>query len=257
MRARNWIILGASAFVAFFIAGIPAALIVPLLASHLPPVLQVQASEGTIWRGALTLSTLSRGGARSRLTWRMRPERLLRGELAAELVLTEERCRIGGIAGRGFSGMSVSDLAGICRAERIVEWLPALAVWQPRGVVSTSGGSLALHSHRADGQVVVDRIEGEQALGFDGIGVAQSTLEALGTYRIELRGEGAGLRMKLATTAGPLQLSGEGRYSAPKDLTFTGKAAAEKADAATLEPLLKLIGPRQPDGSAAIDLRLP
>jgi hypothetical protein len=257
MRARNWVLLGAAAFAAFLAAGIPASLLTPLLASHLPPTLQVKAAEGTIWRGALTLTKLARGGAPSRLTWRVRPGRLLRGELAAELVLTEERCRIGGLAGRGLSGMTLSEVTGICRIERIAEWLPVLAIWQPRGVVSTAGGSLVLHSHRAEGRVVVDRIEGEQALGFDGIGVAQSPLEALGTYRIEFVGDGAGARLKLVTTAGALQLSGSGSYTAPRTVAFTGSAAAQKADAAALEPLLGLIGPRQPDGSAAIDLRLP
>ena len=257
MSARNAIVLGLSAFIAFLVAGIPATLLTPLLASHLPPTLQVKSSEGTIWRGALTLAKLSRGGAPSRLTWRFRPERLLRGELAAELVLSEDTCRLGGIAGRGFSGMTVSDMAGICRAERIAEWLPALALWQPRGVVSTSGGSLAMHSHRADGVVVIDRIEGEQVLSLSGIGVAQSALDALGTYRFDLKGDGAGLRANLATVAGPLQLSGNGRYAAPRTMTFTGKAAAEPADAAALDPLLKLLGPRLPDGSVAIDLKLP
>jgi hypothetical protein len=65
------------------------------------------------------------------------------------------------------------------------------------------------------------------------------------------------MRIKLATRSGPLQLTGEGRYGAPKDIAFTGKALADKADAAALDPLLKLIGPRLPDGSVAIDLKLP
>jgi len=257
VSARRWIILGVCAFLAFLVAGIPASVLTPLLAMHLPPTLQVRTSEGTVWRGALTLAKLARGGTPSRLGWRFRPERLLRGELAAEFVLSEPTCRLGGIAGRGFAGMTVSDVAGICRAERIAEWLPALAIWQPRGVVSTAGGSLALQSHRADGAVVLDRIEGEQALTFAGIGIAQTMLESLGTYRVELAGDGAGMRIRVATTSGPLQLSGDGRYSAPRTVTFTGRAAAEKADAAALEPLLKLIGPRQPDGSAAIDLKVP
>jgi general secretion pathway protein N len=257
VNARNWIVLGVSAFAAFLVASIPATVLTPLLATHLPPTLQVRSSEGTVWRGALTLAKLARGGTPTRLTWRFRPERLLRGELAAELVFSENSCKFGGIAGRGFSGMTLSDVAGICRAERIAEWLPALAVWQPRGIVSTAGGSLALKSHRADGAVVLDRIEGEQVLTFDGIGIAQTMLDSLGTYRLELAGDGAGLRIRLATTAGPLQLSGDGRYSAPRAVSFTGKAAAERADAAALEPLLKLIGPRQPDGSTAIDLKVP
>ena len=120
MGARNWIVLGASAFIAFLIALIPATLLAPLLAAHLPPALQVKSSEGTIWRGALILARLSRAGAPSRLTWRFRPERLLRGELAAELVLSEDRCRIGAIAGRGLSGMTVSDVTGICRAAKFI-----------------------------------------------------------------------------------------------------------------------------------------
>lgn len=257
MSARNWILLGVSAFTAFLVAGIPATVVTPLLVAHLPSAFRVTSTEGTIWRGALKLATSTRSGEHARLGWRFRPDRLLRGQLAAELVLTESSCRVGGIAGRGFSGMTVSDLAGICRAERIAEWLPALAIWQPRGVVSTSGGSLALQSHRANGAVVLDRIEGDQALTFDGIGVAQTMLESLGTYRMELAGDGAGLRIRLVTATGPLQLSGEGRYSPPAAVAFTGKAVAAKADAAALDPLLKLFGPRQPDGSVAIDLKLP
>ena len=39
-------------------------------------------------------------------------------------------------------------------------------------------------------------------------------------------------------------------------MTFSGEARGEGANAAALEPLLNLMGPRRPDGARSIEVRI-
>jgi len=70
-----------------------------------------------------------------------------------------------------------------------------------------------------------------------------STLQPLGSYRLELRG-GDAVALNLSTLEGGLQLSGSGQWTGPR-LRFTGEARAAPGLEALLGNLLNLIGRRQ------------
>ena len=42
----------------------------------------------------------------------------------------------------------------------------------------------------------------------------------------------------------------------PGAITFSGEARGQGANAAALEPLLNLMGPRRPDGARSIEVRI-
>jgi flagellar basal body rod protein FlgF len=73
------------------------------------------------------------------------------------------------------------------------------------------------------------RLEGELQADFDHMASRLSTLPRLGSYRLSVRGGGPGsdaATVGLATTAGPLLLSGEGQWTGAR-LRLRGEARAE------------------------------
>jgi general secretion pathway protein N len=105
------------------------------------------------------------------------------------------------------------------------------------------------------------RFSGRAELDLDDIASRISTLEVLGSYRLQVQGdtpaeagptaaistEGATLR--LSTRSGALQLSGSGLWAADR-LRFRGEARAAPGAEAVLSNLLNIIGRRQ--GAAAV-----
>jgi hypothetical protein len=69
--------------------------------------------------------------------------------------------------------------------------------------------------------------------------------------------DGAGANAKVAVTprAGPRRVSGNGEVVFPGRFTFNGEARAQGPAAASLDPLLDLLGPRRPDGARTLAWR--
>ena len=72
-----------------------------------------------------------------------------------------------------------------------------------------------------------------------------STLQPLGSYRVQLQG-GDAPAFTLSTLEGPLQLSGNGQWVGAR-LRFSGEATAAPEQQAQLANLLNLLGRRQGD----------
>jgi general secretion pathway protein N len=86
-------------------------------------------------------------------------------------------------------------------------------------------------------------------------GLALTDVRPLGSYRIEARGAGGPLEFSVATLQGPLSIAGRGTFAPPAALAFSGEARAEGPNAAALEPLLNLLGPRRADGARSLEWR--
>ena len=72
-----------------------------------------------------------------------------------------------------------------------------------------------------------------------------STVEPLGSYRLDLEGDDRGhVRAELSTTEGALQLSGDGDWG-PGGVRFRGEARASQGSEAALNNLLNIIGRRE------------
>ena len=105
--------------------------------------------------------------------------------------------------------------------------------------------SQGLKVESAQGRV---RVEGAAVMELNQVASRLSTLAPLGSYRLNVSG-GDITRFTLATTSGPLQLSGSGQWAAAK-LRFNGEARAAEGSEAALSNLLNIIGRRQ--GARAI-----
>ncbi len=97
---------------------------------------------------------------------------------------------------------------------------------------------------RAQGRL---RISGHLNLALDNASSRLSTLDSLGSYRLDMAGDAQGLlQIGLSTVDGALQLSGQGALS-PTGLHFQGEAQAREAERAALDNLLTLLGRRMGD----------
>ena len=105
-------------------------------------------------------------------------------------------------------------------------------------------GNLALSTPGFTVNMTLDRVTlaGNIALEAQDMRSRLSTLDPLGTYRLDLSG-GEQPALSLSTLKGDLQLSGQGRWNAGH-LRFEGEARAEPAHAQELSNLLNIMGRR-------------
>jgi general secretion pathway protein N len=123
-------------------------------------------------------------------------------------------------------------------------WLTALGTpWntlKPAGLVRLSAQRLRIE--RAEGRW---RLSGSLAADFVAMSSSLSTLPSLGSYRVEVSGDAAGVAsLALRTVEGPLLLSGQGQWTGGR-LRLRGEARAAAGHEAALNNLLNLIGRRQ------------
>ena len=80
-------------------------------------------------------------------------------------------------------------------------------------------------------------------------GSALSSVVPLGSYRLMARGQEGVVAIELASTSGPLLLTGTGQWSAARGLQFLGEAQADPARRDELRPLIGLLGRASANGA--------
>ncbi len=212
-------------------------------------------ARGTVWRGSAVMvlaggpGSLDASALPGRLQWtlaldgvslavRARQACCIEGTLQLHLVPGFGRTRIelGGGAAHG------SALIGQWPAS----WLVGLGTpWntiRPAGTMRLS--SPGLSAEWVQGRW---RFSGRAELTLDGMASRLCSLDTLGSYRLELRGDtvsGDAAAMQLSTLRGPLQLSGRGQWAGSR-FRFQGLASADKGSETALLGLLGIIGRRQ------------
>ncbi len=244
--------------------------------------LQLADARGSLWRGSAQLVLTGGPGSRDasalpgRLHWTLG---LAPGAAGLEL-RARQACCINGQAllrlqpgwGRwlfslqaapGETAATVPSAAapGALIGQWPAAWLVGLGT--PWNTLQPSG-LLRLHSPGLGFEWVRGslRILGRAEIELDDIASRISTLEVLGSYRLDLqadapapaRGDAAalstrGASLRLSTRSGALQLSGTGLWAAD-GLRFRGEARAAPGAEAVLSNLLNIIGRRQ--GAAAV-----
>ena len=88
------------------------------------------------------------------------------------------------------------------------------------------------------------RMEGQTDLSLDNVSSPITTLDRLGSYRLDVLGDDQGqVQLNLTTLDGSLQLTGQGS-AGPGGTRFRGQATAVEADRGALDNLLNIIGRR-------------
>ena len=206
---------------------------------------------GSVWDGQARLTLTGGAGSRDALTLPGRLGwRLGLGADGVVLALDQACCLAGPVRlrlepGFGRWGLRLEPaVSGF--GQWPADWLAALGTpWntlQLTGTVRLSSPGLRLESVQGRW-----RLEGEMQADFEHMASRLSTLPRLGSYRLSVRGGGPGsdaAAVALATTAGPLLLSGDGQWTGSR-LRLRGEARAEDGSEAALQNLLNLLGRRE------------
>jgi len=116
----------------------------------------------------------------------------------------------------------------------------------PSGVMRLSWTALELTLEQ--GQLAV---QGRTTLEMSDMASRLSSVRPLGSYQLALDWQGQTAALTLASTSGPLLLSGSGRLAQGR-LQFSGQAEAAKGNEEALANLLNLLGQRKPNSERNI-----
>jgi len=246
MRAPAIAALGIAAYLLFLAVLLPASFVASRLA---PPQAELRDVQGTAWDGSAraTLRTPQGPVELERLTWSLRPARLLTGRIAYDVTAAAKGLEARARVERGFTACELRDLEARADAAALALLAPLAAAWQPQGEITMTSPLLSW-----DGT----ELRGEGRAEWRGAAVALSQVRPLGSYRGELKGAGGPARVTLSTLEGPLRLTGDGTLTSQGRLAFSGEARGEGTAATALDPLLDLMGPRRADGTRAFRLSL-
>jgi general secretion pathway protein N len=204
---------------------------------------QLTEPRGTLWTGSARLLLTGGPGSRDRaalpgrIDWQLRPAGFaLQARLAADCC-TREPLQLRLVPRWGGAALQVGDGQS--------EW-PAIllaGLGTPWNTVQAQG-RLALATHGLGLNWSAGRLSvaGRGELKALDVASRLSTLRPMGSYRVTLTG-GDSPALELATLAGSLQLSGNGRWIGSR-LRFEGEARATPDHEAALANLLNIIGRR-------------
>lgn len=217
-------------------------------------------ARGSIWSGSAVAVLTAGPGSRDarslpgRIEWSLRPD--ISGTGLGFLLQARHECCINGTLGLriqpGFGRVSVNLLpGGPWVGQWPSAWLGGLGTpWNTLQL----GGAVRLTAQGFKLEVVQGRLRVEGVAGVDLMNVSSrlTTLDRLGSYRLNLSGDPANAgaaQLRLNTIDGALQLSGEGQWG-PNGLRFRGEATANEKEQAALTNLLNIIGRR--DGARSV-----
>jgi general secretion pathway protein N len=245
LRPLTLAALGAAAYAVFLVALMPASYVAARLEAATRGGVQVHEANGSFWSGSgrATLATPAGPLALEDLEWRFLPARLVAGRLAFAVTGRSAGFDSRAELARSFSMWEARDVAIDGLAAGAASFMPLIAHWRPEGRLAAKAPLLAWNDRE---------LRGEARLEWRAAAVALSEVKPLGSYRIDLKGDGAQARVTLSTIEGPLAIAGQGTITPPSRLAFSGEARAESAAAASLQPLLDLMGPRRADGSRTL-----
>lgn len=210
--------------------------------------LSLSNSRGTIWRGSAT-PTLHTGRNITiplhALSWQIRPQALLRGQLVAEINWDNPK---------NSAPMQLTLDRESVILKNILLPLPAGIIGELSSYLKPAqfSGNLSLESPQL--AFKENQLQGNATVRWNQAGSALSSVYPLGDYQLDIVAAQGDLRATLSTQSGALLLNGQGSWSPAKGLHFNGTAHASEAAAPTLGELLHHLGPESSPGVYRISL---
>jgi general secretion pathway protein N len=109
---------------------------------------------------------------------------------------------------------------------------------RPSGALALKWEALNFRNNGFDGKAQIELREASAAI---------SPINPVGSYRVDLSGQGTDTGVVLSTLQGPLRLNGTGRFSARTGLSMNAEAIADESERLRLQSMLGLIGRREGD----------
>jgi len=248
MNPLRAFLLGIAAYGAFLLGTAPASILVEPVAKASGHGVRLSNATGTVWHGSAAVAIARRGVgfAVDEVRWRFRPLRLLAGQVAFAIEARAGTWQARGEVARSPMSWRLGGFRAAGDASALGTAHPLAATWQPAGAVVVEAPDLAWDGERMSGEATVEWRDAALAL---------SAARPLGSWRVVATGDGPAMKLSLATTKGPLRLSGNGTLALPGRLAFAGEARAEPGRERELEAVLGLLGPRRADGAHALEVR--
>lgn len=244
------------ALTSFFISAIvlTPAVLLEFVAGKTPNAnLRFTADDGTIWagRGRIDL-TQSTTRFVIPLTWRVDPLALFRLRLGVNIVTSSPELSGTTYIGLGLRDIELHDTALSADARLVSVAHNAIALIAPIGRVSLRQSATERLTIRPGNSNDDDRVDGAIGLEAEQLALGGIINSPVGNHAIDIRGEGATIKLSVMRSSGPLKLEGSGTValSQPRRFTFSGFATA----AADAPAALKQLGPTMPDGRQRIEL---
>ena len=249
--AGRYVVGGVVLFVLFFLFAAPAEIFAWALARASNNAITLQAVTGTVWGGSGEL-VFSRGPANSlslgRGQWSLSPWRLVIGRIGVSVDFTSARTVFKADGVVGLRTATLRDVEIRFPASLVPTVFPPAALAGPSGDVRIAAKEVTLARSDMAGEVVA---VWQQA------GTTVSNVNPLGDYRVIATGQGDAFSIALSTDRGDLRLSGQGKWSlATRRFEMKGSAMPTEGSKAALDPLLRLFGRDQGDGSRTFIVQL-
>ena len=249
MSAARWVVLGAAALAAVLatlVGFAPASLVDRALDEASLGRVRLADASGSIWRGSGRF-VLSEGPGPAdagpvvqgfalpgTLRWELRALPLLFGLIDASVAsdTLAQTVRISGQPGELRLSAGSLDLPSAQLARLGSPWNTI----QPAAAVSLRWDALTIRNGVIDGRASIELRD---------VASAMTPVRPLGTYRIDVNGNGRDVALTLATLSGPLRLQGSGSWDRRAGVRFTAEAQAEGPERQRLSSLLGLVGRRE------------
>lgn len=250
-RLARYAGLGLALYVLFLIVMAPAGLLAWALARASNDAITLQAVTGTVWSGGGEL-ILSRGQASSlglgRGRWSVSPWWIVLGRVGVSVDFTSPGTVLKAQGRIGLGGATLRNVEVRFPASLVPTVYPPATLAGPSGDVRIEAKRLVLARRNMAGEVVAV---------WQGAGTMVSNINPLGDYRMIATGQGDAFSLALTTDRGDLRLSGQGRWSlATRKFEMKGNATPAQESKGALDPLLRLFGRDQGDGSRTFIVQL-
>jgi general secretion pathway protein N len=252
-RWLPYVIFGLVFYLLFLIIEMPASWFAWGLNRYSGGTVRLDPMDGSLWHGKGKLviyypQTMPHDLGNTE--WSVNPFWLLTGRIQSRWNIESSDGRAQSILRISASQIHLLETQVTFPAQTISTFYSPASLISPQGQVQLRTDKLAIGKGTLEGNVEVL---------WNGAGSSLTPVQPLGNYRLEITGAGKTAALKLSTSQGALDLTGQGQWQIQTgQLQLTGTATPLER-AAELEPLLKLIGQDQGNGKRALILntRLP
>jgi general secretion pathway protein N len=218
-----------------YLAMLPSTWLDALLQRASQGSLTVAGTTGTLWRGEGSLQALLPSG--EAVTLAPAAWSIALGELVAlRLHVTVSSTQ------NGKPILDVTLTPGETRIHEAKLDLPAalLGVLSPTLRAATLSGQLALQAD--DVHLDAGHASGKARAVWRSAGSGLSRVRPLGSYQLDLTGQGSGLDFRLSTLSGPLVLGGTGHWQPGRNTDYQITATPTETKRQELVPMLRMLG---------------
>lgn len=250
MKKIGWraFVLFAIAFIITLIVTAPATLLARTVEAGSNGKFALANASGTVWHGSATPAIRQHTGnlvALEKLHWDVDWLPLFTGKIITRLRWENVEQALPMVATISFNQIELRNAILPLQAALLGELTPMLQPVQLSGKMQIKSDLFTFSKSGINGSAIAD---------WTNAGSVLSTVNPLGSYRINLAGAGERLDVTLITTSGALLLEGKGSFTQNQGLKFQATARATAESKGSLDELLNNFGPESAPGVHAINL---